>query len=98
MSEGGVDEEVVHDQDAIGNQRIDACIQAGETLKPAVRLGHELHSQSWILLEAIEQRFDLRPGKGGPVESEVALDQVEKLGAILPFRRTNHHRASLASE
>ena len=97
ISEGGVDEEVVHDQDAIGNQRVETRIQAGETLKPSIRLRDQLHPEIGILLEEIEQGLDLWPLEGGAVESEVALDQIEKLGAILPFRRTNQHRASLAS-
>jgi len=97
ISEGGVNEEVVHDQDASGNQGVETRIQAGEALKPAVRLGDELHPETRILLEEIEQGLDLRPRKGRAVEGEITLDQVKKLGAILPFRRTNQHRASLAS-
>ena len=98
ISEGGVDEEVVHDQDAIGNQGVDARIEAGKALKPTVRLGDQLYPEIGILLEEIEQGLDPRPCKGGAVEGEVALDQIEKLPAILPFRRTNQHRASLASD
>ncbi len=98
ISEGGIDEEVVHDQDAIGNQGVDTRIQAGETLKSPARLSDQLHPETRILLEEIEQGLDLQPRKWGAVEGEIALDQVEKLGAILPFRRTNQHRASLASD
>src|SRR5438552_4979310 len=41
VSEGQIDEEVVHDQDAIGDQCIDTRIQAGETLKSAIRVGDQ---------------------------------------------------------
>ena len=54
--------------------------------------------ETGILFEEIEQRLDLGRVERRAVEGEVALDQAEKLGAILPFRRTNHHRASLASD
>ena len=96
-SEGRIDKEVVHDEDAIGNERVQTGIQAGETLKRPVHFGHQLHPEAGILLEKIEQAFNFLLGKRGAVEGEVALDQGKKLGAILPFRRTNQHRASLAS-
>jgi hypothetical protein len=98
IAKGRVDEEVVHDQDAIGNQRVETRIQAGEALKPAVRVGHELHPEAAIPLEEIEQRLDLGLVKGDAVEGEIAFDQLQKLGAIFPFGRTDDHRASLASE
>src|SRR5260370_16814829 len=50
-----VDEEVVHDQDAIGKKRVQAGVKAGEALKPAIRVGHELDPESRIPLEDIEQ-------------------------------------------
>src|SRR5437879_13389233 len=96
-SDEGINEEHVQDKNAIGNQRIDARIQAGETLKSAIRVGDQLHPETGVLLEEIEQRLDFRWVERRAVEGEVAFDQAEKLGAILPFRRTNHHRASLAS-
>jgi hypothetical protein len=96
-SEGRVDEEVVHDKDAISDQGVDTGIQAGETLKLPVRLGYQLHPEIGIPFEQIEQGLDLLPGKRGAVEGEVALDQGKKPGAILTFGRTNEHRASLAS-
>lgn len=97
IAKGRIDEEVVHDQDAVGNQRVETPVEAGEALKPPVRVGHQLHPKAGIALEEIEQGFDLRLVEGGAVEGEVAPDQLDQLGAILPFRRTNHHRASLAS-
>src|SRR5438067_2065037 len=85
VSQGRIDEEVVHDQDAIGDQCIDTRIQAGETLKSAIRVGDQLHPETGILFEEIEQRLDLGRVERRAVEGEVALDQAERLGAILPF-------------
>jgi hypothetical protein len=98
IAEGQIHEEVIHHQDAIGNQGVEAGVEAGETLKPPTRVGHELHPASRLLLEEVEQGFDLRIGwEWGSVESEVALDQLDQLRAIFAFSRTDHHRASLAS-
>jgi len=98
IAEGRIHEEVVHHQDAIGNQRIEAGVEAGESLKPPARLGHELHSKPRIPLEEIEQDLHFRTGrKRSLVKGEVAFDQLDQLGAIFAFSRTDHHRASLAS-
>jgi len=98
IAEGRIHEEVVHHQDAIGNQRIETGVEAGESLEPPTRVGHELHPAIRILVEEIEQGLDFRIGrKRGLVEGEVAFDQLDQLGAVFAFSRTHHHRASLAS-
>jgi len=95
---GRVHKKVVHDENAIGNQRVETSVEAGETVKPAIRVGDELHPASRILVEEIEQGLHFGVGrKRGAVEGEIPLDQVEKLRAILRYGRTDNHRASLAS-
>jgi hypothetical protein len=98
IAEGWIHEEVVHHQDAIGDQRVETGVEAGEALKPPIRVGDELYAAIRILVDKIEQGRDFRIAWiRGLVEGEVALDQLDQLRAILSFGRTNQHRASLAS-
>src|SRR5438067_1271736 len=91
-------QEVVHDQDATGDQRVETGVEAGEAVKTPCLLGHQLDTERRIPLKEIDHGLDFGVGReGDPVEGEIPPDQFEKLWPVFSFGGTDNHRASLAS-
>ena len=94
----GVDEEVVHHEDAISEERVVTGVQRGETQQAPLGFSDELRPSIRIPVERIEERVHFRFARKWPVvEGEVPLDQLDERQAIFESGRTNNHRASLAS-
>ena len=94
----GVDEEVVHHEDAISEERVVTGVQRGETQQAPVGFSDELRPSIRMLVEPIEQRPQFRLArKCRVVEGEIALDQLHQRNTIFEAGRANSHRASLAS-
>jgi hypothetical protein len=68
-------EQVIHDEDPVGNERVKAGIEGGESDQVCPFLGHEVNSQTVVGRHGIEEGVQLGLArKRSAVESEVALN------------------------